>query len=197
MRHELNLDGHAFRLRPIELSDASFVLALRNDPHAAPWLHPVSGLVEDQVEWLESYFERPGDWYWIVERRVDGTREGTIGLYDLDPARGRALLGRWVLRPGSLAAAESALLVYRLAFDSIGLDEVYALVITTNVSVISFHDRAGLERVGLVRAAFRIGETMVDAVEQRLARERWPVTEKILERHAVQASQLLERGTGR
>ena len=194
MRHDLSLDGHAFRLRPIERGDSGFVLALRSDPPAAPWLHRVSGL-EEQAEWLDRYFLRPGDWYWIVERRVDGTPEGTIGLYNLDRATGRALLGRWVLTPRSLAAAESALLVYTLAFDRLGLDEVYTLVITTNVSVVSFHDRAGLERVGLVHDAFHLGDTTVDAIEHRLRKERWPATREILEKHAVQAARLVERGS--
>jgi RimJ/RimL family protein N-acetyltransferase len=152
--------------------------------------------VDDQVLWLERYFVRPGDWYWIVERRTDAAPEGTIGLYDLDRATGRALWGRWMLRPGSLAAPESALLLYRVAFEQIGLSEVYSLTVATNAAVLSFHDRSGLERAGTVSAAFRLGETWVDAVEHRLRRESWPSTRDVLDSRAAQAAELLERGGG-
>ena len=196
MRHELRLEGRAFRLRPIGLGDAGFVVALRSDPRALGRLHPISAGVDDQVSWLERYFVRPGDWYWIVECRTDDTPEGTIGLYDLDRATGRALWGRWILRPGSLAAPESALLLYRVAFEQIGLSEVYSLTVATNAAVLSFHDRSGLERAGTVSAAFRLGETWVDAVEHRLRRESWPSTRDVLDSRAAQAAELLERGGG-
>jgi RimJ/RimL family protein N-acetyltransferase len=196
MRHELRPEGRAFRLRPIGLGDAGFVVALRSDPRALGRLHPISAEVDDQVLWLERYFVRPGDWYWIVERRTDDTPEGTIGLYDLDPARGLAEWGRWILRPGSLAAAESALLLYRIAFERMGLDEVHCRTVATNSAVISFHDRSGLARIGTVAGAFRFGETAIDAVEHRLGKEDWPTTRGILESRAAQAALLVEREAG-
>ena len=197
MRHDLRLDGRAFRLRPIELSDAGFVVTLRTEPRAAGRLHPVSGSVADQVDWLERYFLRQGDWYWIVERRFDDAPEGTVGLYDLDEASGAAEWGRWILRPGSLAAAESALLLYRAAFERLGLNEVYCRTVASNAAVISFHDRSGLDRAGTEVGAFELGETRVDAVKHRLRRERWPGTRDVLESRAAQAAELVERGASR
>ena len=197
MRHDLSLEGRAFRLRPVELSDAAFIVALRNDPRAAGVLHPILSDVADQVAWLQGYFLRRRDWYWIVERRRDDMPEGTLGLYDLDETTGRAEWGRWMLRAGSLAAPESALLLYRVAFEEMGLSEVHCRTVATNAAVISFHDRATLERVGTVSGAFQLGETTVDALQHRLRKERWPATRDILEGRAAQAAQLLERGPNR
>jgi RimJ/RimL family protein N-acetyltransferase len=196
VRHDLRIDGQAFRLRPVGLDDAAFILELRVDPRAAGRLHPVSGRIEDQVAWLEQYFDRPGDWYWIVERVRDDAPEGALGLYDLDAAKGRAEWGRWILRPGSLAAPESALLLYRLAFDRLGLTEVRCRTVATNARVVSFHDRSGLEHVGVLPAAVQFRETTVDAVEHRLRRENWPATRDLLELSAAQAAELLSRVAG-
>jgi RimJ/RimL family protein N-acetyltransferase len=197
VRHDLRLDGRAFRLRPIDLGDAGFVVTLRTDPRAAGRLHPVSGSVADQVAWLAGYLLRPGDWYWIVERRFDDAPEGTVGLYDLDEAAGAAEWGRWILRPGSLAAAESALLLYRIAFEHLGLNEVYCRTVATNSAVVSFHDRSGLDRAGTVPGVFQLGEARVDAVKHRLRRESWPATRDVLESRAAQAAELVERGASR
>src|ERR1039457_4516855 len=48
-------------------------------------------------------------------------------------------MGRWILRRGSLAAAESALLVYTIAFEDLALDRVYCRTVSANRAVVSFH----------------------------------------------------------
>jgi RimJ/RimL family protein N-acetyltransferase len=194
VRHDLSLAGRAYRLRPVEPADAEFILGLRMDPRAGGRLHPVSGRIEDQVAWIETYLERPDDWYWVAERLADRRPEGTVGLYDLDPARSEAEWGRWILRPGSLAAPESALLLYRAAFERLALTAVHCRTVATNTAVLSFHDRTGLERVGVVPGAFALGDSVVDAVEHRLSRDRWPVTRDLLEVRALQVAEILARG---
>jgi RimJ/RimL family protein N-acetyltransferase len=193
VRHDLRLDGQAFRLRPIELSDAPFVLWLRLDERSRGRLHPVSDRLEDQVRWLESYFERPGDWYWIVERMSDSQPHGTVGLYDLDEVAGSAEWGRWILVAGSAAAPESALLLYRVAFDDLGLNEVRCRTVANNAAVLSFHDRSGLERLGLEMGAFDLGGRSVDAVEHRLTHDRWPAVRRLLEARSTQVADFLSR----
>lgn len=195
MRHDLTLDGLAFRLRPVSSADAAFIHELRTYERAAGRLHEVSGGIDGQASWLASYFERPGDWYWIVERRRDRVPEGAVGLYDYDAARSTAEWGRWILVPGSLAAPESALLVYEAAFDRLGLQGVRCRTVATNLAVVSFHDRSGLARAGVVSNAFELGGVQVDAVEHRLDRAAWPRTRELLSVRAAQAAELLNRAT--
>jgi len=193
VRHELSREGRAFRLRPIGLHDAPFVLSLRTDERAAGRLHPVPGRLADQIAWLSAYFERSNDWCWVVERRRDGAAEGMLGLYDVDRGAGRGEWGRWILRAGSLAAAESVLLLYEVAFEELGLDEVRCRTVAGNAAVLSFHDRAGLERIGLEHDAFEFDGAYVDAVEHKLDRRRWPAVRALLSRAAEQAADLEAR----
>jgi RimJ/RimL family protein N-acetyltransferase len=122
MRHDLRLAGFRFGLRPVARGDAAFIVSLRTDPELGRYLHATSPRVEDQEAWIAAYEARPGDYYFVVEDLKDRAPVGTIGIYDVDAeAPGGAEWGRWLIRPGSVAAVESALLMYRMAFEQLGL----------------------------------------------------------------------------
>jgi RimJ/RimL family protein N-acetyltransferase len=185
MRHSYHLDGHAFGLRPVELADAEFIVQLRaRDPQRVRYLHPVAPDVQLQRNWIERYFEREHDYYWVVEQLEPRLPEGLLGIYDLKPADKTAEWGRWVLRPASLAAVESALLVYRAAFDLLGLEALFCFTVADNLPVISFHDSSGLSRQGLLKAHFKLGDGIYDAVKHVCTRESWPNVRNRLEPQA-------------
>ena len=180
-------------MRPVRREDAPFILSLRTDPALSRFLHPVSGDLAAQLEWMEAYFERPADLYFIVERARTGTSVGTIALVDVGLLGQTAEWGRWILSPGSMAAVPSALLIYRVAFDVLGLDEVYCDTVADNEQVVSFHDSCGLERVATLFEHFRLGGAAYDAVRHMLSRERWPAVESMLAPKAERIDQLLQR----
>ncbi len=180
MRHSYTCDGHAFRLRPIQDEDALFVVELRTDPVLNQFLHETSDSVDDQVAWLNEYYQREGDYYFVLERLTDGKREGVIALYDHRVGHRRAECGRWVLRRGSLAAAECMLLAYRMAFDVIGLEHVVCRTVTENDKVVSFHDSCGVEERAVVPDYYRMRGKTFDAVVHRVHRDSWgPVERKL------------------
>ena len=194
MRHNHLLEGWAFRLRPVTLADAELIVELRTgDAQRSRFLHSISPDPELQRQWLSHYFERANDYYWVIER-LDGARaEGLIGIYDLKPELRTAEWGRWILRPDSLAAAESALLVYRAAFELLTLDSIYCLTIADNQPVVSFHDSCGLPRVALLRDHLHLGDQNFDAVKHQCTRETWPALETKLEPQAQLIARRLQR----
>jgi RimJ/RimL family protein N-acetyltransferase len=186
MRHDIRVEGHAFALRPVERKDAGFIVELRSgDPSRTRFLHPVPPSVGLQEEWLDRYFERKDDYYWVVERRGSGAREGLIGIYDLDPHARIAEWGRWVLQPRSLAAVESALLIYRTAFDILGLGSVHCITVADNGPVVSFHDSCGLPKVEILKDRFRLGELSFDGVKHHCGASMWDDVRARLEPQAL------------
>lgn len=185
MRHELMVEGHAFRLRPICDADAPFVLELRGNPALNRYLHPTSADLNDQLAWFSRYYERPGDYYFVVERLDSGTAEGLISLYDIDPGAACGVWGRWVLKPGSLAAVESAWLIYRCAFELLGLQRVCSQTIVENEAVVSFHDSCGASARRHLPGFFELNGQRLDAVEHEVTRETWSTMGPRLE-HLVQ-----------
>jgi RimJ/RimL family protein N-acetyltransferase len=177
MDHDVYVAGHDFALRPIRLADAPLIVQLRSDAARAQFLNPVSTEVADQEAYLRAYFSRPGDLYFVVESQQPVRPEGLIALYDVDPVTRRAEVGRWILRPGSLAAVESMWLVYRVAFDVLGVAEVFCRTVAENTHALSFHDSCGLQRTQVWPRDVRLGERWFDRVEHALTADAWPAVE--------------------
>ncbi|MCW5701092.1 MAG: GNAT family N-acetyltransferase [Bradyrhizobium sp.] len=173
MHHEIRKVGKRFSLRPVVMEDASRIVSLRRHPNARKFMNQTSPRVADQEKWIEQYFQRPGDWYFMITQGADQTPVGTLGIYNHDTAAGTAEWGRWILSPGSVGAIESALLSYRVAFEDIGLEEVYCRTIADNKAVVSFHDSCGAKRTRLIRSYVELQGIPYDAVEHRVDRKCW------------------------
>lgn len=173
MRHTIELEGFAFRLRPIGDEDAEFVVQLRTDTERSRYIHATSNRVEDQLAWFADYYERQGDYYFVIERRQDNVREGMISIYEIDATQTTAEWGRWILRPGSLAAIESAWLMYRVAFENLMLGSVYSRTVAANDAVVSFHDSCGITDRKMLPNCFDLNGQRYDAVMHRITLEEW------------------------
>lgn len=175
MQHNLVLEGTAFRLRPVTLGDAAFIIELRSkDRERLRFIHQVGDDLEAQKQWLKQYFLRAGDYYWVVERRGSNHPEGTVSIYNLNETLKTAEWGRWVLCPGSLAAVESAHLIYLAAFDNLALESTYCLTVAANTNVVSFHDSCGAVREKTLKEHFNLGGQKFDAVQHRVTRRTYP-----------------------
>jgi RimJ/RimL family protein N-acetyltransferase len=187
VRHELVVEGHGFRLRPVAEDDAAFIVALR--AARADFLNPGATSVSDQLDWLVRYFARPGDYYFVIEARASACREGLVGIYDIDAAGRTGEWGRWVVQAGSSAAVESALLVYRCAFEVLRLQAIRCRTLLHNAQVVAFHDSCGLRRAPLLaRLDGDAGDAARTAVEHVLDAADWPALEALLEPLAARAA---------
>jgi RimJ/RimL family protein N-acetyltransferase len=193
MRHDLSICGEAFRLRPVQPDDAAFIVDLRSDRERTKFLHPISGLIEDQKAYLDQYFRRHDDYYFIVDSLLDGKPQGTISIYNIDREKWSGEFGRWILTPGSLAAVESALLLYTIAFNALKLEMVFTRTIASNDKVVSFHQSCGLKTQEVLRSHIEIDGESYDAVEQRLTLDAWPEVEPRLAEKAAMTARMVRR----
>jgi RimJ/RimL family protein N-acetyltransferase len=194
LKHDLHIRGFAFGLRPITLEDAEFIVQLRSDPERTRFLHPVPLAVEAQRAYLKQYFDRENDYYFVIECHRDNSREGLVGIYDVDLQERAGEWGRWILRPGSLAAVESALRIYEAAFEHLHLEQIYSHTFLDNRSVVSFHDHCGLSQRAVRRGYYTIQGRSYDAVEHVLNRCDWPHVRPLLEPRARMIAQRMEHG---
>ena len=179
MHHEISIPGYAYHLRPVSRADAQFIVELRNDVHLGRFIQKGASTPGDQLSWLDSYFERSDDYLFIVERGHDGRSEGMVGLYHVYTSE--AEWGRWVLRPGSLAAADTVLGIFRLAFEVLKLPSVRCLTVSDNLPVLSFHDSAGLTRTGRKVSDVKLSDGMHEMTEHVLTMEGWPESSRSFE----------------
>jgi RimJ/RimL family protein N-acetyltransferase len=190
VEHSVSVTCVRYRLRPVTLEDSAFIVELRSDPLLNRYLHEISPRVEDQVAWLERYFARPNEYYFIVEDADSAERHGTIGIYDFERKAASAQWGRWILKHGSMAALESAWLVYEAGFSKLGLASLSSRTLVENPQVVSFHDSFGASRAGVLEAHFLVGGGRKSAIEHRIQAAEWPA---LRSRHYFTLSRLARR----
>jgi RimJ/RimL family protein N-acetyltransferase len=171
MNHSLTIAGYNTRLRPVRIGDAEFILRLRTMPHVLGTVGDTVPEVAEQRRWIESYFERPHDYYFIIES-LQGQPWGTIGIYNFKETS--ADWGRWIMLPGIMAALPSAVMVHKLAFENLALTELKGEVVSNNTKVLSFHRRFGGQEIGVARHSRMIQGKWADMVQFSMSRVQWP-----------------------
>jgi len=190
MRHSLQTEGFNVRLRPVRLDDAAFIVWIRNLDYVRGKVGDSAADIPAQQKWLDTYFERDGDYYFIVET-LGGIRIGTHSLYDISD--GNAELGRWIIRPGVQAAVPSHMLALSIAFDQLRLKLLHNSTVASNAPVQSLSRRFGFEEVGLEKSARIIGGEAVDMVHFTLTAEKWARTRPKLVAMAQVAGELVQQ----
>lgn len=172
MNHNITIDGISYRIRPVRISDAKFIIDTRlADAERNQFINKISDDLESQKEWIKKYLEQDNDYYFVVENLLSGEPEGLIGVYDIKNGRGE--WGRWVVKKSSLAAVESVDLLFKAAFEYIGLSEVYCRTITDNQAVVSFHDSLNALKRGVIENHVRLDDYFYDVVEHYVTKQHY------------------------
>jgi RimJ/RimL family protein N-acetyltransferase len=145
MKHEISVEGHAFRLRPVRRADAEFIVALRRE--RAMYINRGASTKAEQEEWLDQYMTRTGDYFFVAEDKFAGLPHGLIAIYNVNESGGDGEWGRFVVKDGSPAAIETAMLVFGCGIEVLGLKRIYGRTLLENEKVVAFHDSCGLLRM--------------------------------------------------
>ena len=173
MQHAIQAEGFGVRLRPVRMDDATFIARLRNLDHAKGRVGDSAPDAAGQRAWLRAYFERQGDYYFIIET-ISGIAVGAYGIYD--PVGTSAESGRWIIHPEVPAAIPSVILAFDLAFQKLNLSELRVTTVSSNRSVLSLNRKLGFRQVGVTPAGQMIGGKEVDLVHFVLEAKDWPKT---------------------
>ena len=194
MQHTLQAEGFGVRLRPVRMADAAFIVWLRNLEHARGRVGDSAVTEASQQAWLKSYFDRPGDYYFIIET-LDRISVGAYGIYDLNGTSAES--GRWVIRPEAPAAIPSAMVAFDTAFDTLRLSELRVRTVSSNRNVLSLNRKFGFRQTLVEPAAQIIGGESVDMVHFLLPATDWPkVRERLLPLARLAEKQVLQWAQG-
>lgn len=198
MRHDHNIEGRGYGLRPVADGDAAFIVELRAASPRNQHLNSVRPSVTNQLQWLRDYYLRPDDYYFVIEKISNGQAEGLIGLYNVDPSRLEAEWGRWIVSPHSLCAVESVVLILDFAFLRLGLKSVHSRTAADNSSVVSFHDNCGFRRAADCPERILIDGWPRDGVRHECRAEEWAeIRPTLLEKAAKIADRILRHDSRR
>lgn len=173
MQHDLHREGFGYRLRPVRIDDAAFIVELRSEKDRSRFLHPVSPRVEEQEDWIRQYLAREGDYYFVVEDADTGRPEGTISVYDVSAEKKCGEVGRWIIRPHSGASYASLVLAWQVAFEALRLESFYSRTLVDNTKVNTIVRFLGLTNRGILPEKVELGGVLYDMVEYGMTRTTW------------------------
>ena len=171
MHHSLVAEDFGVRLRPVQMKDAAFIVWLRNQDHVKGRVGDSASDIAGQNKWLETYFERRNDFYFVLET-LDGTPLGTNALYEISGQN--AEWGRYIVRPEVRAALSSAILIFDLAFGKLKISELLARCVSTNTKMHSIVKKCGFSQTETRLANQIIGGQPVDMIHFVLKAVDWP-----------------------
>lgn len=144
-----SINGRYVNLRDVELSDATFILALRTNEKKAKFLSKTENNLDKQVNYLKRYKQLENEWYFIIENKKHEPL-GTVRIYNIDYSTNEYTGGSWLMNDNSSATEvlESNLLLKEFAFQTLKFNKEKFDVRKKNIKVIRFHLLCGAEIVG-------------------------------------------------
>jgi RimJ/RimL family protein N-acetyltransferase len=177
VKHSIQAEGFGVRLRPVRMEDAGFIVWLRNLDYVKGKVGDSACDVTSQQKWLNAYFEREGDYYFIIET-LNSIPLGTHSIYDV--ADGGAELGRWIIRPGVQAAIPSQMVAIDTALGRLKLNLLRNTTVASNRPVISISRKLGFRQVKIVSGERVIGGKPTDMVHFVMTAEEWAMARERL-----------------
>lgn len=147
-----NLSAKTINFKLVEESDAEFIFDLRNNPELNKHISQSPSDVDAQRNWIRNYKSKEianKEYYFVIRRNDNNQRIGTIRLYDFKERPKSFCWGSWILNENKTryAAIESALLVYKLAFEELDFEQSHFDVRKDNLGVHNFHMRLGAQHI--------------------------------------------------
>lgn len=153
--------GKNVDLRPLDVSDAEFILSLRLDPELSRYLNPVENNLDKQRAWIKTCMNDPQQWYFIIQNKKQEP-VGTIRIYDIKDTC--FCWGSFIVIPKarSYASFESLVLLYHYAFFELGFDYTNFDVRKKNEKALQFYLRFGAIITGETDEDFLLTYTKED-----------------------------------
>lgn len=167
------------QLRWLEADDLEDLYAVFSDPdvmrfwsHAA-WPHRDEASI--YLEAIQRGFEQGSLFQWGIALRGDNRVIGTVTLYAIDHAQGRAEIGFALARGhwGRRYAREALTVLLEHAFGTLGLRRIEADVDPRNQPSLRTLEAIGFRREGYLRQRWQVAGEMQDSVIMGLLASDW------------------------
>lgn len=141
--------GKNINMKTVEKSDAEFIFTMRQNQNKTKYLSQISGTVDSQTEWIESYKKREyekKEFYFVIESKNE-EKLGLVRMYDFHDDS--FCWGSWLIKEEApkTTAIESALQIYEFGFYELKFERSHFEVQKGNDKVITFHKRFGAKIV--------------------------------------------------
>jgi RimJ/RimL family protein N-acetyltransferase len=159
------LEGKYINLRKLASSDAEKTFKWRHSSRAN-LLNKGAESVEGQRKWIESRSD--SEINFMIELK-NSTQVGMISLIAINlinknAESARFLIGEEEQSQGIPVAIESMMLLYRYAFETLGLERIYGTVLEENTAMLKWQKFFGMSEEGVMRKHYYINGKYQDAI---------------------------------
>lgn len=173
------LETERLRLRCFELSDAPYVQVLLNDPEVIGTMIDLSlpfSLADAQTMIANGHraFQEGSAYVFAITRRSNGDLVGYADI-EVQAAHRRGEIAYWIGKPywWQGYATEAAKAIIRFGFEDLGLNRIYAFVLTRNTASAHVLQKAGLTHEGTLRHSVRKNDVFENVDFYGLLRQDW------------------------
>jgi RimJ/RimL family protein N-acetyltransferase len=167
------------QLRWMDSADLDDLYAVYSDPEVVRyWSHtawPHRDEASIYLEAIESGFQAGNLFQWGIALRGDNRVIGTVTLYGIDHAQGRAELGFALAREhwGHRYAQEALTVLIGHAFETLSLRRIEADVDPRNLPSLRTLENLGFRREGYLRQRWHVAGELQDSVLMGLLASDW------------------------
>lgn len=168
------IEGSHVKLRLLETADAELTFKWRQSDRAV-LLNKGAETIDSQRIWIEN---RPSSELNFMIELNNGSRVGMISLisinqFNKNAEAARFLIGEETMAQGIPVAIESMMLLYKLAFETLGLERVYGTVVEDNVLMLKWQKFFGMSQEGIMRRHYYINGKFQDAIIVGILKEEY------------------------
>lgn len=123
------IEGKHIRLREVNYDDTDTIISWRNDDKLGRVLKDEKLTKERHYQFLQHYFKKDNDFYFVGETKVSKIPIGTVAIFDVSFISRRAEFGRIVVSENyRLFVFEISYLALEFAFETLKLHKVYGQI---------------------------------------------------------------------
>lgn len=160
-----NILGVNICLREVQYSDSEQIVKWRNDDNIGKYLSNTELTLTNQKLFMEEYFKRENDFYFIAELKNNKVPIGTVAVFNYDKIAKIAEWGRILILPEySLVAFETAFLSIQFAFEKLKINKIYGAVQKENKVAHRFDLSLGFVEEGILHSHYWNGEKCDDVI---------------------------------
>lgn len=134
------IEGRFVDLKSVTDEDADFTRNIRQDPDFVRFFPPLDNTLEQQKNWIKFQQSKAGDYFFVVWDK-NGERIGTIALYNINGKNCES--GRLAVKGNAFQSIEAQLLIFKFAFEYLGMETVSGYIFADNHRAIRFNKQFG------------------------------------------------------
>jgi RimJ/RimL family protein N-acetyltransferase len=139
------VEGIYVNLRIVEINDAEFTLACRQNEKKTAYIPKVNVSLEQQRAWIQKQIESDDCYFFVIERKT-GERIGTFSLYGIKGEESES--GRLVMLGNQFESLETGVLFNSFSFDVAKMRIVKSEIDAENNAALGYSNRLGGRPVG-------------------------------------------------